>query len=150
MIRKELKGIYVFAWCIIIFFTAGMFAVYMLHHFIRPVWMEASKGLSVAGLMGSVVGTLALPILTRTMFYKKCVKNKGLLPADFFHMELIILISVLAGCIFVLFSYFAPIYRYHLYLSVFAGIYGLYTVFPSDKIYNKDIKAFRVKYNENQ
>jgi hypothetical protein len=124
----------------------GLFAVFLLHRFLPSAnkTILADRFLSVFGLLGTTIFAVALPILLRTGFYQKGIKQKGLTQADFSLMKGWIVYSVGLGEIFLLFSYFVPIYTNHLYLSVLVGIYGLYSIFPSRETYRKELRSFGV------
>lgn len=105
----------------------------------------ASRVLSTNVLLGSTIFSIALPILFRTGFYNKSYKNKKLKKNEYFVMKLLIIISVFIGSLFALYAYYFPILKYHLYLSFLFGLWGLYSVIPSKRIYEKDIITYMVE-----
>jgi hypothetical protein len=128
------------------FNIAGLLAVFLLHRFLPSIneTITADRFLSIFALLGTTIFAVALPILLRTGFYQKGTKQKGLPQADFSLMKCSIVYSVGLGEIFMLFSYFVPIYTYHLYLAVLVGIYGIYSIFPSRDTYKKELRSFGV------
>ena len=101
------------------------------------------------GLMGSVVFAVAVPILIRISYFHRSVKKRGLTLFEFKRMKEILLVSVGVGVVFSLYSCLLPIFRYHLYLAVLAGIYGVYSVLPFRGNLRRDVKGFGVFREKN-
>ncbi|WP_320130796.1 hypothetical protein [uncultured Sphaerochaeta sp.] len=128
------------------FSLAGFLFVFVVHRFFPSLHRGpgASRLSSIIGLMGTTLFCVAIPILLRTGFFQKSTKTKGLDSKKFIHMELACIISVCIGELFMLVSYYIPIYTYHLYLTVLVGIYGIYSIFPSKESYKKELSSFGV------
>lgn len=142
---NEIKKINIASYCVVAIFILGMALVWSLRRFAPLSSIETTRTLSVIILLGSALCSAAIPILIRMFFYRKAVKKIGLSPADFYHMKIGIIFCVFIGCIFSIIAYLVPIFRYHLYLSVFIAIYGVYSILPTDKTYQKDRNGFKVR-----
>lgn len=108
----------------------------------------ANRLLSTIVLVGATLFSVALPILFRTGYYQKSLKDKGLDISDYYNFKLFLNISILIGSLFALYGYYYPIYKYHLYFSIFACIWGIYSIFPSVKVVEKDFITYKVKTEE--
>lgn len=106
--------------------------------------IEANRTISVFILLTTTIFSIALPILFRTSFYQKSIKNKKLDIKDYLKMKRFIVLSVSLGTICALYGYFALIFKYHLYLSILIAIWGIYSIFPSNNIIKKELKEFNV------
>lgn len=123
--------------------------VFLLIFFFRKnMEREATRALSTNILIGSTIFSVALPILFRTGFYNKSIKNNGLSREVYFNFKLLLIISTFIGSLFSLYGYFYPIFRYHLYIAVLLSLWGLYSIYPSKKIYDKEIITYQVKEKE--
>jgi hypothetical protein len=109
---------------------------------------EANRFNSTLVLVSTTIFSIALPILLRTGYYQKSIKNKGLKLSEYFNFKLLLNISVFIGSLFALIGYYYPIYKYHLYLSVFVGLWGVYSIIPSTKIIEKDFIAYNIEREE--
>ena len=147
MTEDIIKKLRLRAWLAITLVTIGLVAVVMLHRLNVSFTslIQANRPLSVSCLLGSAIGSMALPIVVRLIFYRKASKNKGISSSDFYCMKNLEIISVFAGSLFALLAYYIPVFRYHMYLCILAGIYGIYSILPVDRMYQKDISSFRVK-----
>ena len=130
----------------IVFTIAGLLLVFLLHRFSSNTsdTLEANRVNSVIALLATTLFTIGIPILLRTGYFQKGVKNGGLHLPDFTRMKRLSIYSVGIGEIWMIFAYYLPIYTYHLYLSVLAGIYGIYSIFPAKNIYQKELRSFGV------
>ncbi|WP_020612029.1 hypothetical protein [Sediminispirochaeta bajacaliforniensis] len=148
MLETLLHRIRLQAYLMMVLFSLGLVAIWFMRYLGWAFPAEPTRVLSMVGLLGSTTGAVALPILVRMAFYRKSAHQDGLSLSEFFRMERCLVLCVLFGALFTLFAYLVPVYRYHLYLSVLVTIYGIYSVFPANKTYKKDIAAFRVKSDE--
>jgi len=108
----------------------------------------ANRFISTIVFVGATLFSVALPILFRTGYYQKSLKNKGLDISEYFNFKLFINISIFIGSFFALYGYYYPIYKYHLYFSIFVCIWGIYSIFPSSKVIEKDLITYKVKTEE--
>ena len=106
---------------------------------------EATRALSTNLLLGATIFSVALPILFRTGFYNKNIKNKGLKQKEYYVFKILTNISVFIGTLFSLYGYYYPIFRYHLYIAILMSLWGLYSIFPSNKIYDKEVITYQVE-----
>lgn len=95
-------------------------------------------------LVATAFFSIAFPILFRTYFYQKGMKDKILSKKNYLLMKNLIIISITIGAIISIIGYFIPIYKYHMYLSILAGIWGVYSIFPSKVVVKKEVKEFYV------
>lgn len=119
-------------------------AVALFHQFSSSSY-EATRAISVVCLLGTTLFAVCIPILLRTGHYQKALASNGLSPEVFYRMKRFILSSVGIGSIFAILAYFLPIYRYHLYLTALAAIYGIYSILPTAASSKRDRKGFGVK-----
>ncbi len=109
---------------------------------------EANRFNSTLVLVLTTFFSIAFPILLRTGYYQKSIKAKGLKLSEYFKFKLSINISVFIGSLCALIGYYFPIYKYHLYLSIFVGLWGIYSIIPSSKIIEKDFIAYNIEREE--
>jgi hypothetical protein len=93
-------------------------------------------------LVLTVLFSVALPILMRTLFHSRSVRNKK---AEFFQYErlqtnliIVHLIGAYTACLACLFL----VPKFHLYASVVAGLYGIYAAIPNRKKISADLKYY--------
>jgi len=106
---------------------------------------ESTRAVSTNILLGSTIFSVAIPILFRTGFYNKSIKNKGLKQEEYLKFKILTIVSVFIGSLFSLYGYYYPIYIYHLYIAIIMSLWGLYSIFPSRKIYDKEVITYQVK-----
>ncbi len=106
--------------------------------------LHAGRFNSFAGLMGTVIFSVALPIIIRLIFCRKKEQQRGLSFREFRLFKLLSLGSVCLGSIFAAWSLLIPVFRYHLYLSVLAALYGIYSVLPFQRSLVYDLKIYGV------
>ncbi|MGD1822993.1 MAG: hypothetical protein ACPKM0_09580 [Pleomorphochaeta sp.] len=124
----------------------ALLIVFLLVFFIKGSSDKvADRNISTNILLGSTIFAVALPILFRTGYYNKSIKSKGLSQKDYYNFKLFTIISIFVGSLFALYGYYYPIYRYHLYIAILVSIWGLYSIFPSKKVFDKEIITYRVE-----
>lgn len=108
-----------------------------------PFWSPWTWGVVLMVL--SVAFGVALPILIRTLFHSRAVRNKRV---EFWRYEKLqinlIIISVL-GAFFACFAYLFLVAKFHLGASVLAGLYGIYSAIPVRRKLAADMKYYGLK-----
>ena len=111
-----------------------------------PFWSRWTWG--VVLLVLSVTFGIALPILMRTLFHSRTVRDKKV---EFWRYEKLqvnlIIISVL-GAFFACFAYLFLVAKFHLGASVLAGLYGIYSAIPVRRKVAADMKYYGLKDEE--
>jgi hypothetical protein len=143
MLEKALKTIHRLTWIHISVIIVLLITLTIFQKIEISTW-GANRINSVIGLLGVAIFSVALPILIRTLEYQRSVKNAGMSVSRFKRMKTLSLYSVDLGTLFALFSWYIPIYRYHMYLAILMGIYGIYSVLPIKGGNKQDIRGFGV------
>lgn len=105
----------------------------------------AGWGLSMVLFISVVVFAVCGPIIIRLMYWQKRQKSKGLSELEFYKMKEFALYSVWIGSVLAVASCILLIYKSFLYISVLIALYGIYSVWPSEKTYKIEKKSFGVK-----
>lgn len=143
MLENALKSIRRISWISIAVVTILVTGIAIIQNYKSSPW-EATRLNSIIGLLGAASFSAAMPILFRTLGFHKSIKEKGMTIRQFKRMKLYSVYSVVTGSLFAIYSCVIPVYRYHMYLAVLLGIYGIYSIIPVSNNYRQDIKGFGV------
>jgi Na+-driven multidrug efflux pump len=108
----------------------------------------AGWGISMFFFISVALFSICIPILIRLGYWQKRQKYKGLTKIDFYKMKDLSLYAVWIGSVLAVASCIFLIYKTFLYISVLMALYGIYSIWPSKKIFKMEIKSFGVKEND--
>ena len=108
-----------------------------------PIW---SWGVVLMVL--SVMCGIALPILMRTIFHAGALRDKKVDLHQYQKLQTGMIVVSLAGAYTACLAYLFLVPTLHLYASVLAGLYGIYSAIPVRRKLSADLKYYGLKIPE--
>jgi len=136
---------------ILVGIAAVFFALIYLTHFRKITVTPPTFTIWVWGvilLVLTVWFSVALPILMRTLFHSKAVKNKKVEFGQYEKLQVNLIIVTLIGAYTACLAYLFLVPKLHLYGSVLAGLYGIYAAIPTRKKISADLAYYGLKREE--
>ena len=142
---RRYRQIFVFSQSLTILLLGAIVYAHRVGFVISVPDIRLMRFLSLSFLLGTVLLAVALPIVLRSLFYERSRRNGGLLSRAFAILQYTSLAAVALGEIAALGAYLVPILDTHLYLSMLAVVYGVYSILPSRTRLGKDWVGFSVQ-----
>ncbi len=138
--KKLLKVFWIMITAALIFLSIGVF-IHRSGISVEPPFGSAwSWGLAL--LILSVSCGIALPILMRTIFHEQAIKRRKVDFERFTSFQIYLIIVSLSAAFFACLAYLFLVPKFHLYASVLAGLYGVYSSIPSEKKIAGEMKYY--------
>jgi hypothetical protein len=96
-------------------------------------------------LVLSVTLCVALPILLRSLFHERAVRRKTVEYWRYERFQVRQLAIVVSGAAFAGLAYLFIVPKLHLYGSVLAALYGIYSVVPARKKFAGEMKYYQIR-----
>jgi len=127
---------------VIILFTLSYFAHQQNIRITPPGNLQAW---GVLLLILAVSLSMALPILMRTIFHDRSARRGGVDFWSYERFQLRQMAVAISGAVFAGLAYLFLVPKFHLYATVLAGLYGIYSVLPSRKKISGEMKYYKIK-----
>lgn len=95
-------------------------------------------------LLLSVILSVALPILLRAVFHDRSARRKLVEYWQYERFQVRQMAVTLAGAVFAGLAYLLLVPRFHLYGSVLAALYGVYSVLPARRKLAGEMKYYKI------
>ena len=129
------------------FATAFLGLVYLAHYqritVTPPLFSIWTWGVIL--LVLTVFFGVALPILMRTLFHSKAVKNKKVEFSHYERLQINLIVVSMIGAYTACLAYLFLVPKFHLYASIIAGLYGIYAAIPARRKISADLSYYSLK-----
>ena len=88
---------------------------------------------------------VALPILMRTLFHDRSARRGGVDFRRYERFQILQMAVAVSGTLFAALAYLFLVPKFHLYASVLAGLYGIYSVIPSKNKIAGEMKYYKIE-----
>ena len=89
--------------------------------------------------------SVALPILMRTIFHDRSARRGEVDFRGYERFQIRQMAVAVSGTVFAALAYLFLVPKFHLYTTVLAGLYGIYSVLPSRKKISGEMKYYKIK-----
>lgn len=89
--------------------------------------------------------SVALPIMMRTIFHDRSARRSRVDFRRYERFQLRQMAVAISGTVFAGLAYLFLVPKFHLYATVLAGLYGIYSVLPSRKKISGEMKYYKIK-----
>ncbi|MCK5007745.1 MAG: hypothetical protein KAR73_10175 [Spirochaetales bacterium] len=146
-VEALLKKLTVLFGILVGFATAFLGLVYLAHFkkitVTPPLFSIWTWGVIL--LVLTVFFGVALPILMRTLFHSKAVKNKKVEFSHYERLQINLIVVSMIGAYTACLAYLFLVPKFHLYASIIAGLYGIYAAIPARRKISADLSYYSLK-----
>jgi len=121
--------------------------IFLLHRYGITSSMY-SGNLWILGIVFLVLTTafcVAIPILARSIYVSRTLKERRFSLEGYIRIQSRLILLTLGGALFAALSYLFLVPKLHLYASMIAALYGVYSAIPSKKKIQGEINYFGTK-----
>ncbi len=143
-VLQRLKG--VFAVCAVLD-SAVFILIFLLHRYGITSSMYTGN-LWILGIILLVLTTafcVAIPILARSIYVSRTLKERRFSLEGYIRIQIRLVFLSLGGALFAALAYLFLVPKLHLYASMIAALYGVYSAIPSKKKIQGEINYFSTK-----
>ncbi len=149
MVQKKLNVTF---WTAAAFAVAVLTVVYILHKY--GVTLQVPSGpprlWGILFLLLTALCGIATPILMRTTFHDRAIKNKNVTRAQFEKYQKGIILTSFAGAFIADIAYLFLIPQFYVYGCVLAAIYGVYGAIPTPKKITAEMRFYNLEDEEEE
>ncbi len=137
-------------WTAASFVAAVLTAVYILHKYGITVQVPpgSPRLWGILFLLLTALCCIATPILIRTGFHDRAVKNKNVTRAQFEKYQKGIILTTFAGAFIADLAYLFLAGQFYVYGCILAAIYGVYGAIPTRKKITAEMRFYNLEDGE--